>query len=98
MLLVQAGLELPESVLYTAALDMDRQLDAKIMQHRAHVAGPWQAVPRRLRKHCESSCRAATHNTAQGPPGQASGESAMQVICCTTLHELLLCLPDLCSM
>ena len=77
VLLVQAGLELPESVLYTAALDMDRQLDAKLAQHRTHVAvmaGSAKKTQKTLRVFLQSR----HHNTAPGPPGHTSGESTVQ--------------------
>ncbi|CAK0780702.1 hypothetical protein CVIRNUC_005145 [Coccomyxa viridis] len=68
----RAGLELPESVLYTAALDMDRQLDAKLAQHRTHVAvmaGSAKKTQKTLRVFLQSR----HHNIAPGPPGHTSG-------------------------
>ena len=77
MLLAQAGLELPESVLYTAALDMDRQLDARLAQHRTHVAvmaGSTKKTQKTLRVFLQSR----HHNNVPGPPGHAVGESTTQ--------------------
>ena len=77
VLLAQAGLELPESVLYTAALDMDRQLDAKLTQHRTHLAvmaGSAKKTQKTLRVFLQSR----HHNNAPGPSGHAGGESTLQ--------------------
>ena len=78
MLLVQAGLELPESVLYTTALDMDRQLDAKLAQHRAHVA-VMACSAKKTQKTLRVFLQSRHHNTAPGPPGHASGKFIVQI-------------------
>ena len=64
-------------MLYTAALDMDRQLDAKLMQHRTHVA-VMAGTAKKTQKTLRVFLQSRHHNTAPGPPGHASGESAMQ--------------------
>ena len=70
----QAGSELPESVLYTKLLDMDRQLDARLAQQRANVAvmaGSSKKTLKTLRVFLQSR----RHNTAPSHSGQASGRS-----------------------
>ena len=70
----QAGLELPESALYTKVLDIDRQLDSKLAQQRAHVAvmvGSSKKMLKTLRVFLQSR----RHNTVPSQSGQASGQS-----------------------
>ncbi len=73
---MQAGLELPESLLYTKVLDMDKQLDAKLAQHRAHIAvmaGSSKKTLKTLRVFLQSR----RHNNVPSQSGQAPGGLAV---------------------
>ena len=88
---VQAGLELPESLLYTRVPHMDRQLDAKLAQHRAHVAvleGSSKKTLKTLRVFLQSR----RHNTSPSQSGQASGQHAphVTITCWSPLEGLVL--------
>ena len=77
---MQAGLELPESLLYTKVLDMDRQLDAKLAQYKGYVAvmaGSSKKTAKMLRVFLQSR----RFNAAPSHSGQALGQhSACHVL------------------
>ena len=80
---MQAGLELPESLLYTKVLDMDRQLDAKLAQYKGHVAvmaGSSKKTAKTLRVFLQSR----RFNAAPSNSSQASG----QHLACHVLGKL----------
>ena len=77
---MQAGLELPESLLYTRVLDMDRQLDAKLAQHRANVAAMAGSSKKTL-KTLRVFLQSRRHNNAPSQSGQASGQSTLCPAC-----------------
>ena len=63
-------------MLYTRVLDMDRQLDARLAQQRAHVAvlaGSSKKTLKTLRVFLQSR----RHNAAPTVSGQASGQNSL---------------------